>query len=64
LINGSKLKAIADLNAAFAKVPKDKEVILYCKTGVNAAFVYFVMKSELKYPNVKVYDGSYLDWTK
>lgn len=64
LINGSKLKAVSDLNAAFAKVPKDKEVILYCKTGVNAAFVYFVMKSELKYPNVKVYDGSYLDWTK
>jgi thiosulfate/3-mercaptopyruvate sulfurtransferase len=64
LINGSKLKAIADLNTAFSKVPKDKEVILYCKTGVNAAFVYFVMKSELKYSNVKVYEGSYLDWTR
>lgn len=64
LLNGSKLKTIADLNTAFTKVPKEKEVILYCKTGVNAAFVYFVLKSELKYPNVKVYEGSYLDWTR
>jgi len=64
LLNGSRLKSMADLNAAFSKVPKDKEVILYCKTGVNAGFVYFVMKSELKYPNVKLYEGSYLDWIR
>lgn len=63
LINGSKLKAVADLTAALSKVSKDKEVILYCKTGVNAGFMYFVTKTMLKYPNVKVYDGSYLDWT-
>lgn len=64
LINVSKLKTVADLTAAFSKVPKDKEVILYCKTGVNAGFSYFVLKAILKYPNVKVYDGSYLDWSK
>lgn len=63
MINGSKLKTVADLTATFSKVPKDKEVILYCKTGVNAGFSYFVLKAMLKYPNVKVYDGSYLDWT-
>jgi thiosulfate/3-mercaptopyruvate sulfurtransferase len=62
LINGSKLKAVADLTAAFSKVPKEKEIIVYCKSGVNAGFSYFVLKAILKYPNVKVYDGSYLDW--
>ncbi len=63
LLNGSKLKPVADLNKIFAAVQKDKEVILYCKTGVTAGFLYFVLKSVLNYPNVKVYDGAYLDWT-
>lgn len=62
LINASKLKPQADLVNAFSKAAKDKEIILYCKTGVNAGFMYFVMKSILKYPNVKVYEGAYLDW--
>ncbi len=62
-IADSKLKPIAELTANFASVPKDKEVILYCKTGTTASFTFFVLKSILKYPNVKVYDGAYLDWT-
>jgi thiosulfate/3-mercaptopyruvate sulfurtransferase len=62
LINGSKLKPVADLTSLLAKAPKDKEIILYCKTGVTASFMYFVLKSVLKYPNVKVYEGAYLDW--
>lgn len=61
-INESKLKAVSELSSIFASVPKDKEVICYCKTGTTAAFTYFVLKSILKYPNVKVYDGAYLDW--
>lgn len=61
-IADSKLKPVSELTANFAKVPKDKEVILYCKTGTTASFTYFVLKSILKYPNVKVYDGAYLDW--
>lgn len=62
LLNGSKLKPVAELTSALSKVSKDKEVILYCKTGTTAGFMYFVMKSILKYPNVKVYEGAYLDW--
>lgn len=63
LLNVAKLKPTAELTKIFASVPKDKEVILYCKTGVNAGFMYFVLKSILNYPNVKVYEGAYLDWT-
>ena len=62
LINGTKLKPIADLTSLLAKAPKEKEIILYCKTGVTASFMYFVLKSVLKYQNVKVYEGAYLDW--
>lgn len=59
----SKLKSAAELNTIFAAVPKDKEVIVYCKTGATGSFTYFVLTSVLKYPNVKLYAGSYSDWT-
>lgn len=63
LLVNSKLKSVADLTAIFSSVPKDKEVIVYCKTGVTGSFTYFVLTSVLKYPNVKLYAGSYSDWT-
>jgi len=63
LIDKSKLKPVSELTTLLSKVPKDKEVILYCKTGTTAGFMYFVLKSILNYSNVKVYDGAYLDWT-
>lgn len=62
MLKGSKLKPTAELAKLFASVPKDKEVIIYCKTGVTAGFTYFVMKSILNYPNVKVYEGAWVDW--
>lgn len=62
MLKGSKLKPASELSTLFASVPKDKEVIIYCKTGVTAGFTYFVMKSILKYPNVKVYEGAWVDW--
>lgn len=43
-------------------VTKDKEIIVYCNTGVWAAVVYAGLASVLDYPNVKVYDGSYSEW--
>jgi len=62
MLQGSKLKTTTELSKLFASVPKDKEVIIYCKTGVTAGFTYFVMKSLLNYPNVKVYEGAWVDW--
>jgi thiosulfate/3-mercaptopyruvate sulfurtransferase len=61
-IADTKLKPVSELTANFSMITKDKEVILYCKTGTTASFTYFILKSILKYPNVKVYDGAYLDW--
>ncbi len=59
-----KTELLAELTKIFASVPKNKEVIVYCKTGTTAGFVYFVLKSVLNYPNVKVYEGAYLDWVR
>ena len=58
----SKLKPVAELTKIFSAVPKDKEVIVYCKTGATGSFTYFVLTSVLKYPSVKLYAGSYSDW--
>jgi len=63
MLVGSKLKAVAALGNLFTNAGKDKEIILYCKTSTTASLTYFVLKSLLNYPNVKVYDGAYLDWT-
>jgi thiosulfate/3-mercaptopyruvate sulfurtransferase len=57
-----KMKSADELKKLFAKVPKDKAVILYCESGVRAGIVYFALTSILDYTNVKVYDGAYLEW--
>ena len=55
----------AALAAYFKKVgaTSNKEIIFTCKSGSRAGAMYFVAKEILKYPNVKVYDGSYNEWT-
>lgn len=40
----------------------DKTYIVYCKTGVKASVNYVAMTDILKYPNVKLYDGGYVEW--
>ncbi len=42
----------------------DKTYVVYCKTGIKAAVVYNALKNVLGYPNVKLYDGAYLEWEK
>lgn len=43
-------------------VTPDKEIIAYCRTSVRAAVNFVALKDILGYPNVKVYDGAYLEW--
>ncbi|MCF8332423.1 MAG: hypothetical protein K9H84_08230 [Bacteroidales bacterium] len=61
---GSKIKSASAVSSLLnAKgVSKNKEVILYCKTSTTAGLAYFIMDAILGYPNVKVYEGAYLDW--
>lgn len=42
-------------------VPQDKEVVVYCGSGVTASPLFTVLK-EAGYENVRVYIGSYSDW--
>jgi len=60
----SELKSNEELQKIFsaAGITKDKKVILYCESGVRAGIMFFALKSALKYPNVKIYDGAYSEW--
>ena len=52
------MKKIADANG----FNPEKTYIVYCKTGVKASVVFVALKNVLNYPNVKLYDGAYLEW--
>lgn len=64
-LNDKSIKDNASIQSALdAKgITKDKEIILYCKTSTTAGLGYFIMKSLLNYPNVKIYDGAWGEWS-
>lgn len=56
-------KSAPELLAAYATlgVTMDKQVIVYCSSGVRASVGYLTLRL-LGYPNVKVYTGSWDEW--
>jgi thiosulfate/3-mercaptopyruvate sulfurtransferase len=40
-----------------------KEIIVYCGVGAYASTMFFVLREVLGYRNVKLYDGSWEEWT-
>lgn len=58
--NGNKMKDLDELKNLYKDIPKDKEIILYCDGGAEAALNYIVLQ-ELGY-KASVYDGSWLEW--
>ena len=62
-----KLFDVAKLDTllpAGLKKDDDKEVLSYCNTGHWASVNWFVLSEVLGKENVKLYDGSMVDWTK
>lgn len=59
------LKPAADLEKMFAAAgaTKDKAIIVYCQTGTRGGLTFSVLTSVLGYTNVKLYDGSYNEWS-
>ena len=60
-------KAADALAASAAPVvgsDKEKEIILYCDTGKTCTAWWLVLHDALGYKNVKVYDGSSMEWLK
>lgn len=47
---------------ASAGLRRGKEVITYCRIGERSSHTWFVLKYLLGYPNVRNYDGSWVEW--
>jgi len=54
-----------DMEKLFAEsgVTKDKEVIVHCRTGREASHLYFTLKHVLGFPAVRLYRGSWVEWS-
>jgi thiosulfate/3-mercaptopyruvate sulfurtransferase len=59
-----ELKSGADLQQLFHRIgaSPDKEVVTYCRTGMQSSFSYFVARY-LGY-KTKMYDSSFYDWSR
>lgn len=59
------VKSAAELKKMYADqgVTPDKTIIVYCFIGYRGAFSAYVLKELLGYPNVILYDGSWLEWS-
>ena len=44
-------------------IASDKTIILYCQSGSRTSHTYYVLKHVLGYPEVKNYDGSWIEWS-
>ena len=57
-------KPVEELQALYTGkgVTPDKEVISYCVIGGRSNQTWFVLTYLLGYPNVRLYDGSWLEW--
>ena len=59
----NRLKPKAELAAIAARIPRDKPAVSYCNTGHWASTDWFVLHEILGYKNVRLYDGSMVEWT-
>ncbi|MEM1254500.1 MAG: sulfurtransferase [Cyanobacteria bacterium P01_H01_bin.21] len=59
-------KSFEDLKNLYSQqgITPDKEILPYCAIGGRSAFVWFVLKCLLGYPNVRNYDGSWNEWSR
>ena len=58
--DGSKMKDFSELKKIYKDLPKNKEIILYCDGGAEAALNYIIL-NELGF-KASVYDGSWKEW--
>ena len=65
LKNPHRFKSVEALRKLFSSrgVTPDKTVIISCSTGREASLQYIVLKHLLGYPNVRVYEGSWTEYS-
>ena len=63
--NTHKLKAVADMKAVYTAkgIKETDDIIVYCGTSREASIEYFVLKHLLKFPKVRLYEGSWAEYS-
>jgi len=63
--NSHKIKPLADLKAVFAAkgFKETDDIIVYCGTSREASIEYFVLKHLLKFQKVRLYEGSWAEYS-
>lgn len=64
--NQHKLKPLSDIEKILAdrKIDKSKDIIVTCTTGREATLQYVVLKHLLGYPKVRIYEGSWTEYSQ
>ncbi|MEJ2108313.1 MAG: rhodanese-like domain-containing protein [Acidobacteriota bacterium] len=57
----SELKAMA---SSVVGSIKDEPVVVYCQVGGFASALWFILTEKLEYRNVRIFDGSYQEWSQ
>jgi len=62
---GKMIKDVEVLKQDFEKlgITRDKQIVCYCHSGIRAAHTYLQLK-QAGFVNVRLYDGSIIDWAK
>lgn len=61
-LNGNKLKSLADIKVSLYEYELSDPIVHYCGSGIAACFNYLIF-DELGYSNIKLYPGSFSDWS-
>ena len=61
-LDGKKFRSPEELKERFADIPKDKEIIVYCGSGVSANHNLIAL-GEAGIKGAKLYAGSWSDWS-
>lgn len=62
-VSTNRLKSVAELEIVYADLDPDLPIVSYCNTGHWAATNWFVLSEVLGHDDVKLYDGSMVEWT-
>ncbi len=59
-------KSPESLRASYAAqgITPDRDIILYCNSGTEASHVYFALVYLLQYPRVRIFAGSWTQWSE
>ena len=57
-----RFRSRAELDEIYADIPRDADVIAYCRIGERSSHTWFDLKYLLGVDNVKNYDGSWTEW--